>query len=93
MRLLLDAFTWHCRRRTLQSMIGFPGMGLISAAQPTWPDYGIDEWFLATVIYPRVAETGILTLLPSTARSLMLTYDIEYVTWANPNSQLIYFTT
>jgi hypothetical protein len=90
-KLLLQAFTWYCRHGKMSSMIEFPGAGLIPAAQPNWPDYGFDEWFLATVMYPRVAASGILSLVPSSARSLLLTLDIEYATWANPKSQLVYF--
>lgn len=90
-RLLLDAFTWTCRRGRMDSKIEFPGLGRIPAAQSGWPDYGFDEWFLATVMYPRVAVSGILSLVPTSARSLFLTLDVEYATWANPNSQLVYF--
>lgn len=91
-RLLLDAFTWHCRRGTMDHTVACPGNGRIRAAQPDWPDYGIDEWFLATAIYPRIASSGMLTLVPAHARSLYLPLDIEYVTWANPHSQMLYFS-
>lgn len=91
MRLLLDAFTWHCRRGTMDSMVECPGRGRIHAAQTDWPDYGIDEWFLTTAVYPRIAASGVLTLLPTSARSLFLPMDIEFVTWANPASQAVYY--
>ncbi len=90
-KLLLQAFTWYCRRGKMNSMVECPGRGPIPAAQPNWPDYGFDEWFLATAIYPRVAASGVLTMVPTSARSLLLALDIEYVTWANPKSQLVYF--
>lgn len=90
-KLLLQAFTWYCRSGKMNSMIQFPGAGPVPAAQPDWPDYGFDEWFLAVAMYPRVAASGVLTLVPAAERSLLLTLDIEYVTWANPNSQLVYF--
>ncbi|MEI7912110.1 MAG: hypothetical protein WCK77_20955 [Verrucomicrobiota bacterium] len=89
-KLLMQAFTWYCRCGKMNSMIAFPGSGLIPTAQPHWPDYGFDEWFLATALYPRVAASGVVTLVWSSDRSLLLTLDIEYVTWANPKSQLIY---
>ena len=56
-----------------------------------WPDYGFDEWFLQAAVYPRVAQEGVLTLVPSTVRSKILPLDIEYCTWANPNSEVCYF--
>lgn len=90
-RLLLDAFTWHCRRGTMNSTVLCPGKGRIRAAQADWPDYGFDEWFLTAALYPRIAATGLLTLVPASARSLFLPVDIEFVTWANADSQLVYY--
>lgn len=53
-----------------------------------WPDYGADEFFLNTAMYPRMAEGGMLTLCPRPSRSFFLLLDIEYATWANRNSML-----
>ena len=75
----------------MESMVHCPGKGKVAVAQPDWPDYGFDEWFLTAALYPRIAAAGVLTLVPASARSLFLPVDIEFTTWANPASQLVYF--
>lgn len=42
-------------------------------------------------LYPRMAPRGTLTFVPSDAQSTLLPLDIEYVTWANRRSELVYF--
>ena len=90
-RTLLDAFTWHCRRGTMPDTAAMPNCSPKKITKTVWPDYGFDEWFLTAAVYPRVAQAGILTFVGQLAKSMLLTLDIEYATWSNSNSQLIYF--
>lgn len=90
-RQLLDAFTWHCLRGTMPDLAEIPHCPPRPIKGTVWPDYGFDEWFLTAAIYPRVAAAGVLSFVPSSVRSQLLTLDIEYVTWANRDSQLVYF--
>ena len=90
-RRLVDAFTWKCRRGEMPTVVDYPNCGPRMILQARWPDYGFDEWFITAAVYPRAAQAGVLTFVPTTAKGQLLTLDIEYVTWANPNSQLVYF--
>jgi hypothetical protein len=58
-----------------------------------WPTYGFDEWFLLGAVYPRLAFEGVLTFMGwrSTQVSHFFALDIEYVTWANPKSEIFYY--
>ena len=38
------------------------------------------------------ARKGVLSFVPCNARSQLLPLDIEYVTWANPRSEVVYFS-
>ena len=89
-RHLLDAFTWHCRSGRMPTSVNLPGGGQSLIEQAHWPDYGFEEWFLTAVMYPRVAGSGVLTFLQPTDQSVFLPLDIEYVTWANSNSEIFY---
>lgn len=91
MEKLLHAFTWHSIRKNFPTMIGLPGCGPKPIARGHWPDSGFEEWFLTIVMYPRLASEGILTFVPTGTRSSLLLMDIEYVTWANPRSELVIF--
>ena len=91
MQQLLQAFTWHMRRGTIATMADLPGCGLRPIPWASWPNHYFDEWFLAVAFYPRAAGAGLLTFAPSGSKSDMLTLDVEYCTWANPNSQLVFF--
>ncbi len=90
-RRLLDAFTWHCRNGRMSTTVHLPGGGHSMIEQVRWPDYGFEEWFLTAVMYPRVAASGVLTFLQPTDQSVFLLLDIEYVTWANSNSEIVYY--
>jgi hypothetical protein len=68
-----------------------PGCGLVKIQQSVWPNYGFDEYFMTVAAYPRLAQHGMLTFVPSTAKSMLLSLDVEYVTWGNPRSELVYF--
>ena len=90
-RKLLDAFTWHARRGTVEHMVMMPSCGPLPIQSHTWPSYGFDEFFMTVAAYPRLAQGGMLTFVPTTARSQLLALDVEYVTWGNPRSELVYF--
>jgi hypothetical protein len=90
-RRLLDAFTWHSMRGNIDPMVIFPGCGPLPIHAHKWPSYGIDEFFMTVAAYPRLAQHGMLTFVPSFTKSQLLSLDIEYVTWGNPNSELVYF--
>jgi hypothetical protein len=90
-RQLIEAFLWYWRRGNWPSHVTFFGIGKSEIMHRDWPNYGFDEWFQMVALYPRFAKEGILTFLPADARSQLLPLDIEYVTWANPNSEIVYF--
>ena len=90
-RQLLDAFTWHAVNGKLDPMVIFPGCGPLPIQAHKWPSYGFDEFFMTVAAYPRLAQQGMLTFVPSSTKSQLLSLDVEYVTWGNPNSELVYF--
>ncbi|GAA5483827.1 beta-1,6-N-acetylglucosaminyltransferase [Haloferula sargassicola] len=90
-RQLLDAFTWHATKGLLDPMAIYPACGPLAIAGNRWPSYGFDEYFMTLAAYPRLAQQGMLTFVPTFSKSQLLTLDIEYVTWGNPNSELVYF--
>ena len=90
-RQLLNAFTWHAIRGNVDPMVIFPCCGPLQIQSHKWPSYGFDEFFMTIAAYPRLAQQGMLTFVQSSAKSQLLTLDVEYVTWGNPNSELVYF--
>jgi hypothetical protein len=90
-RELIECFIWHWRNGTLPQTAKIPGLGERPIQFSEWPSYGFDEWFQLAAMYPRMAPSGTLTFIPTDARSLLLPIDVEYATWANPNSECIYF--
>lgn len=88
---LMKAIIWHTRNGTIEVQCKPPGCGQRPIFGTSWPDYGFDEWFLQSAIYPRAAMNGILSFVPASARSTLLPLDIEYCTWANPRSEIVYF--
>lgn len=91
MERLLHAFTWHMMKGSIPTTVEIPGCGPRPINHGYWPDFGFEEWFLGVVMYPRMAGGGMLTFVPANASSTLLTLDVEYVTWSNPESQLVYF--
>lgn len=89
--LLLKAFIWHSQKGSMPTQAEVPGCMPLPINATDWPDYGFDEWFLMTAIYPRLAFEGILTFMPTDAKSLIMPIDIEYATWANPDSEIVPF--
>lgn len=90
-RQLLDAFTWHARRGGIDPVVIYPSCGPLEIQAHRWPSYGFDEFFMTVAAYPRLAQHGMLTFVPTFVKSQLLALDIEYVTWGNPNSELVYF--
>lgn len=88
---LMKALIWATHNGAISTKCRPPGEPEYTISGTQWPDYGFDEWFLQAAVYPRVAQEGILTLVPATVRSKILPLDIEYCTWANPDSELCYF--
>jgi Core-2/I-Branching enzyme len=88
---LMKAFTWAALQEKLDPTVQLPGCGLVKIQQSLWPSYGFDEYFMTVAAYPRLAQHGMLTFVPSTAKSMILSLDVEYVTWGNPRSELVYF--
>lgn len=88
---LLQAFTWSAITERLDPTVLYPGCGALRLQGSQWPSYGFDEYFMTVAAYPRLAQHGMLTFVPSGTKSTLLTLDIEYVTWGNPLSELVYF--
>jgi hypothetical protein len=86
----LFAFIWHCRRGSMPLVVDLPGCGAKPLVTNFWPSYGVDEWWLLA-IYPRLARRGVLTFVPTDSRSLLLPLDIEFTTWINSRSEMVYF--
>lgn len=89
---LMRAMLWHTRRGSLPVECRKGAGKPVPAFGSNWPDYGFDEWFLNVAVYPRIALSGVLTFVPWNDRRLnhWFALDIEYVTWANPRSEIIY---
>ena len=88
---LMKACLWHHQRGTLSRMCQVPACGELPINGSIWPSYGFDEYFLIAAVYPRLARKGILSFIPTNARSQFMLLDIEYATWANPRSEIVYF--
>lgn len=87
---LMQAYIWHLRRGSLPAIVSVPGCGPRPLQFLRWPGYGVDEVFQLMALYPRLVREGTLTFVPTDAKSLLLPVDIEYCTWANPASEVIY---
>ncbi|MEN8694413.1 MAG: beta-1,6-N-acetylglucosaminyltransferase [Akkermansiaceae bacterium] len=90
-RELLDAFTWQCQRGQVEPYVLYPNCGPLPIQSHKWPSYGFDEFFMTVAAYPRLAQEGMLTFVPGSASSQLLTLDVEYCTWGNDASEIIYF--
>lgn len=90
-RRLMEALVWHMRRGSIRTDCEPPGCGPQPIHGAVWPDYGFDEWFLLSSVYPRIAAAGVLSFVPARASSRLLPLDIEYVMWANSRSEMVYF--
>lgn len=97
MRDLMMAFLWHTMRGTMPDKC-IQGLEVCSEIKTDiygtdWPSYGFDEWLLLATVYPRVACRGMLTFLPDDCDTYnrWFIYDVEYVTWSNPDSQVVFY--
>ncbi len=94
--LLMKAFLWHSSRGTMpdRCLLKSGGKkGKLPIFGTEWPVYGFDEWFLTAALFPRMAFDGVLTFLEINQKKVnhWFAQDIEYVTWANPKSEILYF--
>lgn len=94
MNLLLRAFLWHTLKGTMPDTCRFSsadGVKEYPIFGTDWPSYGFDEWFLLAAVYPRLAFSGVLTIHPADDErgTHWFAMDIEYVTWANSNSEMV----
>jgi len=88
---LLKAFTWNCIHDKIDASVILPNCGPLPMVRHTWPEYCFDEFFMAVAAYPRLAQDGMMTFIPGNGASQLMTLDIEYTTWGNPASEVIYF--
>lgn len=94
---LMKAFIWHALRETMPNQCVVPGAEGKPKELPiygtNWPAYGFDEWFLSAAVYPRLAFEGMLTffLINPKVSNHWFALDSEYVTWANPKSEILFF--
>ena len=89
---LMRAMLWHTERGSLPTSCRVAGEVRREAFGGNWPDYGFDEWFLNVAVYPRIVLSGVVTLLWNDRRlNHWFALDIEYVTWANPKSEILYY--
>ncbi len=84
------AFTWHFLKGNISREGLIPGCGRRLMDWADNPLLDLDRAFLCHVLYPRLIEDGVLTIVPAKARSYLLSLDIEYVTWVNPRSELFF---
>ena len=92
MQLLCEAFLWHTLKGNIPTVFQRGSEKPIPIFGTDWPNYGFDEWFLLAAVYPRMAIHGVLTFVEWNDRFLnhWFALDIEYCTWANPQSEIIY---
>ena len=90
---LMRAMLWHTERGSLPTSCKVAGEVRREAFGGNWPDYGFDEWFLNVAVFPRIALSGVVTFVPWNDRRLnhWFALDIEYVTWANPKSEILHY--
>lgn len=86
--LLLRAFLWFSLKRRSATRSVSDHATTLGLPVPFAGD-GFDHWFLAVALYPRLAENGILTFADMSMKPPIFALDIEYATWANPNSELV----
>jgi hypothetical protein len=89
---LMMAFIWHSRRGTLGNTVKINEHEK-AVFGTEWPGFGFDEWFLQAGLFPRIAFEGILSFVSWNNPHLghWFALDIEYCTWANPLSEIVYY--
>ncbi len=91
-RLLAEAFIWSCQKGIIRGecQIGERTAPILGSR---WPEYGFDEFFLAAAFHPRAAFEGIMSFVNWKNHKLnqWFALDIEYTTWANPASEIMFW--
>lgn len=90
-RLLCEAFIWNCEQGNLRDHCLLKNRK-VPIFGGDFPGFGFDEWFLNAAVYPRIASEGVVTFVSWKGNSLnhWLALDIEYCTWANPRSEIMF---
>ena len=88
---LLVAFVWLLLKGELPRQVSMPGCGMRMLTWGQWGGGDIDDLFGAVMLFPRMAAEGVLTFVGAGTKSLWLPIDVEYVTWANAKSQLVFY--
>lgn len=96
-RLLAESFVWSILNSDF-SITCKVGKREIPIFGSEWPSYGFDEFFLNTVVFPRIATRGVVTFVPWDGGALgpvplnhWFALAIEYCTWANRKSEIVFF--
>ena len=91
-RFLCEALIWHSQRGSISTVAKLGESHLVPIQGTAWPTYGFDEWFLLAAVFPRMAFNGMLTFVSwnDTQLNQWFGLDIEYCTWANPKSEIMY---
>ncbi len=90
-RKMMEALAWASQTGRIETFAKLPGCAPRQIHGVMWPDYGFDEWFMLSGVYPRAAYDGVLTFVPSDAKSRLLTLDVQYATQANNRAEIHYF--
>lgn len=97
MRILSEAFVWNCLRGHIGKVCSL-GNRVIPIFGSKWPTFGFDEFFLNTVVFPRIASEGMVTFISWNGATVGMqplnhwfALDIEYCNWANSNSEIVFF--
>ncbi|MES2475493.1 MAG: hypothetical protein V4640_06915 [Verrucomicrobiota bacterium] len=92
MRVLAEAFVWSVKNGMFPTAAPVAFGAAEEFFGSGWPGYGFDEWFLLCAVYPRLAAGGMLTVIRPGDHTLhhLFALDIEYCTWANPASEIVY---
>lgn len=90
-RTIMEALVWATQNGKIETFAKLPGCAPKPVHGTVWPDYGFDEWFLLSAVYPRASYDGVLTFVPSDAKSRLLALDVQYTSKANERSEIHYF--
>ncbi|PAW60235.1 MAG: hypothetical protein B9S37_10090 [Verrucomicrobiia bacterium Tous-C3TDCM] len=90
---LIRAHIWNTARGTLRSRCTIAGKEAVDIEGCQINQKGFGEWFLLSAFYPRIAADGVMTFRSWDDNHCNAWYalDIEYVTWANPQSEIFYY--
>lgn len=86
---LLKTFARASIEGGFEPVANHPTYGRQPIVTSAWPNYGFDEWWMQSVLYPRACRSGLLTYTSHAFASWSFAADVEYTTWANPKSTLI----